>query len=348
MHVIFRVDASQSIGLGHLMRCLALAGYFSPKHHVTFLINKTTHPLYKALNHGHFKALIMPDLLTPKEEVYWLNENVELKSVDWLVLDGYQFSEAYRFALSSMLISKPCLFAIFDDNNDQGQLYANCIINGNEHASLLDYRYTASTAELCLGAQYRVIRQAFAAYQNIDNPITERHEITVIMGGSDTKNLTLSILQRLHVVLPQVVINVITGQAYPHLNVLTPFVQAHSRTLKHHHNCQNVEAIFARSRLAISAGGTTQYELQACCTPTILLMVANNQEIACNMASKQEMAHVLDFRQTANLVKLVTDVEQLWPDENRLIKMHNTMKAKAVLNGAENIINTFMKKLDSK
>ena len=88
MNIVFRVDATQKIGAGHLMRCMALSEeltkrknvcYFLSKIDNNYLINKINEiNIYKQTNHN--------------EEIFkFLNEN----DIDWIITDHYDIKSQY-------------------------------------------------------------------------------------------------------------------------------------------------------------------------------------------------------------------------------------------------------------
>lgn len=224
-------------------------------------------------------------------------------------------------------------------------MYADCIINSNSHASSLNYHQTESNAYCCLGDSFRILRGEFhlTPKQQIEaKRLENRSALTIILGGADTTNWSLELAAKFSNALPSIPINVITGGAFPHATQLSKFADE-TINVTHWHNAQHVSDIFLASRLVISAGGSTQYELQALYTPTMLLIVADNQFQACMQSYNTGKALVLDTRSGMESCDIVKQGLGLWHDEMKLKAIMNINATQASINGADNIFSAVIK-----
>lgn len=316
MSVWFRVDASQHIGVGHLMRSLALAQAMDEQGvDITFVVRAETHPLCLSRHDWVGKIIIIPQHIPMHQEPKWLSELDSFQSAEVLVLDGYQFDAKYREQIRQL----PPRFVVFDDTNDSGELFADVVINTTDEALNLGYEITAPDADCCLGAQFRILRREFMVLPS--NRWEQRHSLSIVMGGSDVKNVTIALLKGLEVVSFEGPVRVMTGAAYPHHDELTNFLGQTSLAVQHLPNCQQVAETFCSSRLVISAAGSSQFELLACSTPAILLIVANNQIPATNDAVNQKWCTSINIQNDLNVEALVSQLIELWNDDARLREM---------------------------
>jgi UDP-2,4-diacetamido-2,4,6-trideoxy-beta-L-altropyranose hydrolase len=333
MNILFRVDAGSSIGMGHLMRCLAL-GQALNKVNVQpfFAVDETTLALCESRRDWCGEILLVPDHSDAAAEAAYLEFILLDKQIDALVLDGYQFTQTYRHGLSKL----HCPIILFDDNNDTGELYADMVINGAENAPSLGYQQTAPAAHYCLGAKYRVLRQEFI--HQASNRWQDRQLLTLCMGGSDPKQLSLPLLKALEEQVFDSPICLITGDAYPELVKLQSFLKHSPMTVQHIHNCQHMASRFGQSRLVVSAAGGTQFELAACKSPSILLVVADNQVNATLQASQQGWCEIFDLRSEVNFKLLAKQITELWNNEQSLITMHQQAQEHGEVEGAERVV----------
>ena len=97
MHIAFRVEGNSQIGLGHLMRCLALAQHGVKKgYQISFLM---TSPSYEqALKRSDWVGEVSL-VENAHNELDELERFCLRNKVDALFLDGYQFTSAYRCEL---------------------------------------------------------------------------------------------------------------------------------------------------------------------------------------------------------------------------------------------------------
>lgn len=333
MNILFRVDAGSSIGMGHLMRCLALAQALK-KFNIQpfFAVDKITLDLCESRRDWCGEILLLPEHIEAAAEASCIELMLMDKQIDALVLDGYQFTQAYRQRLSRL----NCRLILFDDNNDTGELYADLVINGAENAPSLGYQQTAPTAHYCLGGQYRVLRQEFI--QQASNRWQERQLLTLCMGGSDPKQLSLPLLKALEEQGFSSPICLITGDAYQELAKLQNFLMHSLMTVQHIHNCQNIAGMFSQSRLVVSAAGGTQFELAACKSPSILLVVADNQVNASLQASQQGWCEIFDLRSDVDFKLLAKKITELWANEQSLTTMHQQAEKHSEVEGAERVV----------
>ncbi len=334
MRLIIRVEGNTRIGLGHVMRCLALAQALKASgHEVFFMMTDTTANF--CVNRADWCADVinLPDMPLADEPSWLVEQCIRLKA-DWLILDGYQFDQAYKLAL----VNDAFKLALFDDLNDSGALPAQMIINGAHQAKYLNYLQSAPQAFLALGEQYQVLRQEFI--QLADKSWKNRHGLSLMFGGSDPLNLTLSCLQTLEQAKANMPITVLTGSAYKNLAKLQAFIQHSNLTIQHLHDCQNMASVLRHSRLAISAAGSSQFELLACATPAILVVVAKNQMLATQHAAEQKWCQIQDFNQL-DAQKIVQHGLTLWEQTEQLKQMHENALKLPVHNGGLNLCYQF-------
>ncbi len=314
--VLFRVDASSVMGVGHLMRCLALAQALDKQGaQCTFLVNEDAYQICQKRQDWVGEVEVIPHCDDLSLQLPWLVSRATEGQYQALVLDGYHFDEAYRSALQEL----DCLRVCFDDTNQLLNLHADLIINGASNADSLNYEDTAAGAVLCLGDQYRVLRDEFSDSQVVD--FATRNCLTLTLGGSDPLNLTIPILYALHSRGFTGQIQVITGPAYAKLKALRHLLQRLDLRVIHSHDCQHIARRFLASRLVISAAGGSQFELQACGCPSMLLVVADNQYNATEQAASQGWCEMWDVRGTGQIDALVDSVMVLWHEQEELRAM---------------------------
>jgi UDP-2,4-diacetamido-2,4,6-trideoxy-beta-L-altropyranose hydrolase len=331
MRVAFRVEGEPNIGLGHVMRCMALAQSLVKSGHVVFFF-MSQRSQYFCRNRADWvgKILLIPDINKSIEPQWLCRQCIEL-SADWMVLDGYQFDQAYRQSLQNNAYK----LAVFNDMNNSGTLYADMVINGALNASLYSYQQTAPKALLASGQEYRVLRQEFLQLRNKNWP--DRNSLTLMFGGSDPKNLTIKVLQSLCKVNVSMPITIITGSAYDGLNELADVIKNCELDITHLHDCQNMATVLVNTKLALSAAGGSQFELLACATPSILVVVAKNQHSATQDAAEQGWCQVVNS-DDSNADEWVLQCLSLWQQPEVLRTMHQKALLYPAVDGAKNIV----------
>jgi UDP-2,4-diacetamido-2,4,6-trideoxy-beta-L-altropyranose hydrolase len=340
MCVIFRVEGQPNIGLGHVMRCMALAQKLVQCGHTVFFF-MSQHSQCFCRSRADWPGEILPIADMDKNaEAQWLSKQCKDLSADWLVLDGYQYDQDYRHALQC----KTYKLAVFDDTNDSGAFYADMVINGAGNYAVNkaqhNYQLTAPRALLAIGQNYRVLRQEFL--QLADKKWSDRKSLTLMFGGSDPNNLTLLVLQSLlkrNVSMP---ITIITGAAYDGVNNLDDLIKSSGLDITHLHDCQNMAAVLVNTKLALSAAGGSQFELLACATPSILVVVADNQKFASQDAQSQGWCQVINSDRLSP-DELIIQCLSLWQQTELLFTMHRKAQQYPGVDGAKNIVELMSK-----
>ncbi len=270
---MFRTEASSAIGNGHVMRCLAIAEQcISLGWNPVFVMHECPQAVAARLTSADITVYELP---TP-DSALTLQTLLDTLAPDAIVIDGYQFDAAYRKALSRNGVP---IMAI-DDGNLDFNLHADILLNSSPLANKAQYRSIAPCAELLLGPGYAPLRQEFHQLSQLaltaEKPV---ERILVSFGGSDPARLTLPTTQALRALLPATVqLDVVVGNAFSDQDNLASL--ENSPNIKMHYHCQQMAALMQQCHLAVTAAGSTLWELAFLGIPTIALVVADNQAVA--------------------------------------------------------------------
>lgn len=208
------VDAGSRIGIGQLMRCLALAQAWQMVGGRVLLMGAIEGPLLRKriLDLGIQLISLDPALPRGQDLTQTLNTAKE-NAVDWVVLDGHEFGPSYQ----SGLVSAGCRVLVVDDNAQWPAYHADIILNHNIGAELHEYNRDPGT--LLLGSRYALVPPEFAPWQSWQRQISGRgNRVLVTMGGSDPANVTMKVLRALQQMKSEgISAKVVVGPANPHL-----------------------------------------------------------------------------------------------------------------------------------
>lgn len=203
--IIFRAVGSNKIGLGHIVRCMALAEMLGESFDTIFWLNKPDDIIVEMVRPGfNFKVF---DFDNNEEEIEELKS--ELRDTDILVLDGYQFDGEYQHSLKPYVKKMVCI-----DDLAGTHFYADLIINHGD--GMRTKRYDAEVyTKILTGADYVILREPFrkAAIKSRMG-IEKIDTVFICMGGADPFNATNKVLRSclLHVFIKKIVI--VIGSAY--------------------------------------------------------------------------------------------------------------------------------------
>ncbi|MDC8830460.1 UDP-2,4-diacetamido-2,4,6-trideoxy-beta-L-altropyranose hydrolase [Alteromonas gilva] len=338
--LVFCVEASASAGMGHLMRCLALAQAAQTRGlDSVWLVPEPVLPVCRQRHDwvGRAEQAASTEAgLAAQVEAICQQEHVLAT-----VLDGYHFSA--DLAQQLQRLEPPLL--VLDDIQGATIDSADIIVNPAGESLHRDYSRRNSTATLCLGAPYRLLRSEFAVTLPLE--LSQRRSLTVSLGGSDPKHYTLPLLDALAATLPDVPLRVVTGPGFAHRDALDDFISDSPAIIQHVHNCQDMADVWVNARLAVAAAGGTQFELAACHTPAVLLVVADNQLVATEQASEQGWCETWDARESLDAPALSEKIKALWDDAQTLESMHQGAANYAFTEGADNVLDMLAEHLQN-
>ena len=337
--LLFCTHGSQKSGIGHLMRCQALAQAAAEQGITSwFMVNAEAE---KLIVQRHFwTGRVIRAVSQEVELAKQIQETATQHSAIAIIVDGYDFSES----LLKQVANSSVPMVLLDDILQLGYQYADIICNPAGEHWREQYAGANADASLCLGPQYRLLRREFTGLDLL--PLNRRTSLTISMGGSDPSGLTLPILRQLTKVLPDAPFRVVTGPGYQDsaMLALKSFMANSESAIQHIHNSQDIADIWNNARLAVVAAGGSQFELVACHTPTVLICMAENQHGASEQAKQQGWCRVIDVQERLNTDELASQVEALWRDENALTDMQNLAGSQAIIDGADQLLTAIIKK----
>jgi len=304
MNIVFRVDASIEMGIGHVMRCLTLADALRDKGAQCHFVCREHpgHLIDLIIDQGH-QAYLLPlcqtdnyadDGQTESSQLahaHWLGcdwptdvrqtvDNIGHLKADWLIVDHYALDEHWEQQLRPFCNK----IMVIDDLADR---HHDCVLLLDQTFGRLakDYeRLVSAGCTILTGAKYALLRPEFAELR--DYSLTRRKtgqfkNLLISMGGVDKDNATGVVLRSLKkTCLPKKChITVVMGVNSPWLEDVKSCAEALPWQVEVKVNIKNMAQIMADSDLAIGAAGSTSWE--RCClgVPTLMIVLADNQEV---------------------------------------------------------------------
>ncbi len=160
----------------------------------------------------------------------------------------------------------------------QPEYHADILLNQNIHAQSLHYSCNPDT--LCLlGPQYVLLRKEFLKEKATKRevPETAKH-ILLTLGGTDPENITLTVIQALkYIKRTNLEVKIVLGPANSnHENIEGELCRLPSdfQVLS---SVTDMPSIMAWADMAISAGGSTCWELMFVGVPFLVIILSENQ-----------------------------------------------------------------------
>lgn len=282
----FRVDANEKIATGHLMRCIAIAEACKKQEkEVLFFLaeDKETQRLkdrnlpYKVL-HSRWDDL--------ESEESLLGEALEQNGIEYLVVDSYQATTSYLQKLNQKV---PVLY--IDDFEDE--IYPVSAVlryGGWTERQVYAERYRGTNTAVLAGMQYVPLRDEF---QNQERSVNKKKSILITTGGTDSLNVTGRLLRQLvkKEKFQPFTFCAVVGSMNVYAEELKEMAEQDSR-IALHYNVRNMSELMGQCELAVSAAGTTLYELCAMGIPTVSFAFVDNQY---GFAQKADENHIMIY-----------------------------------------------------
>jgi UDP-2,4-diacetamido-2,4,6-trideoxy-beta-L-altropyranose hydrolase len=275
--LLIRADANSEIGTGHVMRCLALAqAWRDTGGGVIFALASGGKELEARVRSEGAAVATVSGNPGGREDAVQTVELCKKHGADWLVLDGFHFSQAYREGVRN----DRCRLLLLDDHGKCARYNCDIVLNTNPYASNDMYPQRAEQICFLLGPRYALLRREFLQFERGGSDIPGiARRVLVTFGGADPHNVTLQVLEALHEIHDvRLDVTVIVGANNPHRAVLEACVDRPPHAAKVLANVNNMPEVIAQAELAVSAGGGTCYELAFMAVPMLLITMARNHE----------------------------------------------------------------------
>ena len=184
--IVFRCDSNNKIGLGHLVRCLAVSNHLKGKNSVIFATNIDE----SNSNIGNDYEIIYKKQ-DEDENKFLRRINYEINP-DILILDKkYPYNRTILKELK-----KNSLKIIIFDNICDGMIECDEIIFPNAHFNLdrlKGYLVSDKINKVKTGWEYVILRDEIIAFKEIMPKIRHKNKIVVTTGGSDPEGVLINL-----------------------------------------------------------------------------------------------------------------------------------------------------------
>lgn len=345
-----RADGSKNIGMGHVMRCLSLAKGFVNAGIEVFFLSKYELGIQKIREEGfevielshsfehHSEGFCYGDVQTLEEEATEMIERLKALNLDALFIDSYNVTEEF-FLKMRLFVKKLC----YIDDVNKFSYPVDILINGNITGEFLGYKSYYDDEVMLLGLDYNLIRDEF---KDLPERIINRNvkEIMITTGGSDPFGLSFRLAEIIlsGAMREDTIINIVAGSGFSKLEKLRDLSRINANVVIYE-NVSKMAEIMLRSDIAITAGGSTIYELCACGTPALAFIVAENQrqvvDTLCDKGYIQSLGWYNEFTDQEFLSTLKLLCEDYEKRESYSRKMQKLVDGE----GVSRIVDTIVK-----
>ena len=333
-----RADGNAYIGTGHIMRCLSIAQAAKQQGRLcTFIV--ADHEMIWLLEQRNFPYICLDSVWNDlDQETEKMEELICREHIRFLLVDSYFVTPDYLRCLNRLT------HVAYMDDLDQFHYPCSTLINYNIYAYDWDYPSRYHDTRLLLGPQYAPLRHEF---QNSPPRRVQKdvRSVLVTTGGSDPLNVAGQFAEQA-VQMPffsAVTFHIVVGRFNPHRPMLECLAAGYSH-IKLHCNIQHMSELMQACDAAVSAAGTTLYELCACGVPTVVYALADNQlPGAAAAAGRGLVLYAGDARENSAFAEVLCDkLVGLMNDYPLRKRMTEQMRHTVDGNGAKRLTDVFI------
>lgn len=284
--IVIRADGNAKIGAGHLMRCLTVAEAIGKvqghRENICFLCaDGQSAGLVRECG---FRAEVLDteyremETELPVWKHYLLNDTITEYTI---LVDSYYVTDYYLEELRQ-------LGRVYLLDDMQAHTYpADTVINYNAFADEAAYHklYEGTQTQILAGSRYVPVREQFLGR---DYCVASKvKQVMITTGGGDLQNITGAILRTVY--QKDIEYHIVTGRFNPYLEELKSWERKKSN-VHIYHDVKNMAELMQMCDIAITAGGTTIYELSAIGIPFLCFSCAENQEALTEYIGENEIS----------------------------------------------------------
>jgi UDP-2,4-diacetamido-2,4,6-trideoxy-beta-L-altropyranose hydrolase len=277
--LIVCADAHAAIGTGHVMRSLALAtAWQQAGGQATFLSHCPLVSLRERIVAAGAALRSLDAPLADPQRLAGEVAKVETRSQrPWVVLDGYHFDSACHAAIRRLGVR----LLVVDDLAHLPRYHAELVLNQNLGAEQMVYACDPDTRLLC-GCRYVLLRGEFRPWRRWQRPTPPlARKVLVTLGGSDPRNVLPRLLEgAVRTEIPDLQIRVVIGAANAHAAEIRPWANDCRARLEVLTDVPDMAQQMAWADVALSAAGTTCWELAFMQLPSLVTILVDNQQNA--------------------------------------------------------------------
>jgi UDP-2,4-diacetamido-2,4,6-trideoxy-beta-L-altropyranose hydrolase len=295
MQVVFRVDASNKIGTGHVMRCLSLAEELRERDcNVQFICREHPGHMADMISSKDFQVSLLPAPdqaykvasgqndysawlgATQEEDAWQTIQALGSEEPDWLIVDHYGLDAGCEKALRQYASKIMVIDDLANREHD-----CDLLLDQNYFREP-QKRYKALLPEHCdtlLRPRYAMLRPEFREARKFCRMRGGgMARVLIYFGGNDPDNLTGMALEALSdKSLSHLLVDSVIGPNNQYQEELEKQVEKRPGT-RLHVQPESFTELMLRADLCIGAGGTTTWERLCLGLPSLVITVAGNQE----------------------------------------------------------------------
>lgn len=311
MMILFRVDGYKQIGYGHLMRCITLATQFIKEKQEVLFVSYKDDFVKNKLEYSNIPYQLIHHKAGTKTDLNQLVKILKQYPQNICIYDSYNIQSDYE----KKLLPYTKFLVGFDDEAKR-KFEADLIINQNYGSENYKYKLKNKKTIVLSGIQFALLREEILKNQKKRiNKFVKN--ILIIMGGSDPFNQIIRIVNILNSpFFSHSKLHIVTNSNHKHFQNIKKMA-AMNKQIVIHTNVTHMGSLIKKMDLAVSAGGSTTWELLYIGVPTSLLIVAQNQVKLVRELAKSEYIENLGWYNNVSDKIIAQKVQTLYKNTEK-------------------------------
>lgn len=286
--LLIRTDANAdvSIGVGHVMRCAAVAEQARLAGEEVLFLVSTEESALIVESFGFPCEMVGGDPhLFMRVDAINLARVARDEDASAILIDSYAVTNGFFDELATLLSSRDTKVAYIDDaftfkegfTSHPAPIQADVVINYGFAFAEAQYRsaYEGLPTTLCIGPKFAPIRHSFSAARLAEPVRDDVHSILVTCGYANPDGILEKLVECCLAAHESAHVRVVLGGDAPFsLGSFGTQVAGRVHLVR---NAPNMPELMRSADLALSASGLTLYELSCMGIPTVALPTAENQ-----------------------------------------------------------------------
>jgi UDP-2,4-diacetamido-2,4,6-trideoxy-beta-L-altropyranose hydrolase len=335
--VAIRCDANSKVGLGHFMRCFAIAEFLvDDGYKVVFLMRNPEYFCFEKIKNmdleivslnayessSEFKGPYahsswlpcseLEDALECANKMRKISEKFK-KNADFIIVDHYALGKPWEKKLADF-----GKIIALDDLNDRPH-FCSLLIDQTYGKTINSYHgLTNQDARVLTGTKYSILRKEFLIERSKGKPNKNKIEnILVTFGGVDSENYTEKLLDGLMHFDAKLTfsVTIVVSSLNPNIHRIKRF-QHDYRNIEVITDAPNMAEIMSNSDFCFGAVGSTTWERFALSLPSALCVIANNQFNAAQLLVEAGLIRVLNMNSKNFYQEIVECMEYFLQSDN--------------------------------
>ena len=368
--VAIRVDASMTMGTGHVVRCLTLADMLRTRGvRCHFVCREHPGHMIDAIRQRGFDVTALPSGASGFQPASaadvplsahagWLgcdwsyDANQTLHAVqaikpDLLVIDHYAIDIHWEKALRSHVHR----IMVIDDLADRAH-ECDLLLDQNWFGDDMARRYQGLTPDHCvtlLGPGYALLKPEYATLRAHMPPRDgEVRRLLVFMGGSDPTNETGKVIEALkHPDLMHLLVDVVVGANHPDPLGIASKAEARHGTCVHR-GLPSLAGLMMRADLMVGGGGATTWERMCLGLPSVVLCIASNQAEMNRALSRAGYLESLGSKDDVEIKRISEVVRAFIESREVLVEMSRRCRELVSGDGASRVCDALLQTADER